>query len=167
METREWVLADNSLAREKTSQAFRDALHDEYKSSRESKKKRRIRAMTELNQTSPQLTVIRSESETKAKRYRYNGKPDKDVIESVELTLSRLMSDSCGVDDSSSSEGSSSTLLGSSSSDLSQASTDEDPTEISLGDIDLLESLQSSFSHLEEDENPFEPLALSDSSLFA
>jgi hypothetical protein len=38
-----WYEVGDFLAREKTSQAFRDALHDRYKSSNVSKKKRRKR----------------------------------------------------------------------------------------------------------------------------
>ena len=40
-EERRWYEVGDFLAREKTSQAFRDALHDQYKSSNEAKKKRR------------------------------------------------------------------------------------------------------------------------------
>ena len=40
-ESRRWYEVGDFLSREKTSQAFRDALHDKYKSSNESKKSRR------------------------------------------------------------------------------------------------------------------------------
>jgi hypothetical protein len=57
-----WHEVGDFLAREKTSQAFRDALHDRYKSSNLSKKKRRQDEQAKVA-SSPFNKIVRSEYE--------------------------------------------------------------------------------------------------------
>lgn len=58
-----WHEVGDFLAREKTSQAFRDALHDRYKSSNLSKKKRRQAEQAKVSSSSSFSKVVRSEYE--------------------------------------------------------------------------------------------------------
>jgi hypothetical protein len=58
-----WHEVGDFLAREKTSQSFRDALHDRYKSSNLSKKKRRQEEQAKVTSSSIGSMVARSEYE--------------------------------------------------------------------------------------------------------
>ena len=60
-ESERWYEVGDFLAREKTSQAFRDALHDRYKSSNISKKKRRQQEQAKASEKVQQ--IARSEQE--------------------------------------------------------------------------------------------------------
>lgn len=61
-----WYEVGDFLAREKTSQAFRDALHERYKSSNVAKKKRRQEEQAKATDKFQRIGVARAHSDTSA-----------------------------------------------------------------------------------------------------